>query len=101
MATMKICFLSALQPVVIGAVAVALCYEWYQCFFKMQDDDDIDDDVGISDGNCTVEGSVDSPWQAIYRYLAYGVAALVEIYLPFVVCCRCCCLCRFRCHCRR
>lgn len=31
----------------------------------MRDDDDIDDDVGISDGNYTVEGGIDSPLQAI------------------------------------
>ena len=29
-ATIKICFLLALQPVVIGAVAVPLCHKWYR-----------------------------------------------------------------------
>ena len=51
----------------------------------MRDDDDIDDDVGISDGTYTVKGGIDSPQQAIYRCLARGLAALAEIHFSFVV----------------
>ena len=52
---------------------------------NIRDNDDIDDDVGISDGKFAVEGGIDSPRQAIYRCLALGLSALVEMRLPFAV----------------